>query len=431
MAGEFHNITDALKIAYPPKVVEPMVNEETPFRRQVQKSVPADAKPTEAIVKFGGNLNPPMNFGNTVDGGTLPTPKDRTDVQFQLTPVLFAGAMTLGYITQSAADSNKSAFNGGEVMRRTKETLVDLAKWIERLYVATHGTGRIAQVEANTTNANTFTAALPVGTRLIRENMMISVRTTDGGNTVSGTVDNLKVTDVNHSTRVVTFAGDGTHDLTAGHHVYVVVEAAQSFTTNPFPNGLRGLVDDGTFLGTVHGLSRTTFPKLKANVFGNGGTLRNLTEQLLIRACHEIRARSGKRITDIWTSEGQIEKYIEFVAPDRRLVVTGKTDTQNMVTGYKGDELVHYAPGIAAKINLSWDLVPRELYLINWDSFFHYQSKQLGWVVPGDQLWPTPTSGGYKASYLGYACAIENIGCDFFLANGVIRDLRDPSIGDA
>jgi hypothetical protein len=435
MAGEFENITNALKIAYAPKMVEPMVNEETPFRRTLSKEVPSGGRVGEGIVKFGGNLNPPQNVGNTVDGGTLAPVKDRTEVQFQLVPKLFTSAMQIGFITRAAANSNKSAFNGGELKRRTKEILVDIAKYIESNYTSTHGTGRRARVESDGASS-TFVAALPEGTRLLRENFYISERTTDGGNTTG--VDFRYITAINHSTRTVTYSGaDGV--LVANQHIYVVVEAAQTFTApsasgqSPFANGLRGLVDDGTYAQYIHGLDRTTAAnaKLKANVFSNGGTLRNLTEQLLVRACHEIRARSGKRITDIWTSEGQIEKYIEFVAPDRRLVVTGKTDTQNMVTGYKGDEMVHYAPGIAAKINLSFDIIPRELYLLNWDTFFHYEAKPLGWVDEGEMLRLTPASSAYKASYLGYVCSVEDIGCDMPIANGVIRDLRDPAIGDA
>jgi hypothetical protein len=168
---------------------------------------------------------------------------------------------------------------------------------------------------------------------------------------------------------------------------------------------------------------------LYGQVFGNGGTLRNLSEQLLVRACHEIRARSGKRVTDIWTSEGQAEKYIEFVAPDRRYTVSGN-GVQGMGTGYQEGSLVHYAPGIMATINISFDIVPRELYLLNWDTWFHYVAKELGFVDQGEMLKLTPTSGAYKASFLGYVAAIENIGCDFPSANGVIRDLADPAIGD-
>lgn len=426
MAGEFEQITGALKIAYADKAVEPMVNAEAPFRKKLSKGVPSGARVSEGIVKFGGNLNPPQNVGQLVDGGTLPAPKERTDVQFQLTPTLFAGSLQIGWISRSAANSSKSAFNRGEVRRRTDEVVQDTAKFIESTYVGTHGTGRRAQVESD--GVNTFVASKPVGVRLLRENMYISVRTTDGGATVRDSTDFRKITAIAQSTRTVTYDG-ADQTLVANDHVHPVVEASQLFTTNPFANGLRGLIDDATYLATLHGLARATYPKLNANVFGNGGVVRNLTEQLLVRACHEIRARSGKRIDEIWTSEGQVEKYIEFVAPDRRYTVSGN-GLQGMATGYQEENLVHYAPGIKAAINISFDLVPRELYLLNWSTFFHYVAKELGFVDEGEMLKLTPASGTYKASFLGYVAAIENIGCDFPLANGVIRDLADPAIGD-
>lgn len=417
----------ALKVAYAPKVVEAMVNAETIFRPKLKKSVPAGAKATEGILKFAANFNPPQNLGNTNDGGTLAPAKDRTEKQFTLTPVLFTFSMQIGLVTREIANSNKSAWNGGELRRRTDEVMVDGAKYIESSYTGTHGTGRRARVESD--GANNFVASLPEGTRLLRENMMFSERTTDGGATTG--VDFRKITAIDHSTRTVTYDGaDG--GLVPGQHIHAaVVEASQDITTaNPFPNGLRGLIDDTTFTSTHHGLSKTTFPKLKANVFSNGGTLRNLTEQLLVRACHEIRARSGKKVTDIWTSEGQMEKYLEFVAPDRRLIRNSPGDTGNMATGYKGTEMVHYGPGIEIKLNYSYDIVPRELFLINWDTFFHYQAKELGWIEGVDRLLLVPVSGGYKGSLIGYPTALENIGCDFPLANGVIRDLKDPAIGD-
>lgn len=417
----------ALKIAYAPKVVEAMVNEETVFRAKLKKSVPSGAKASEAILKFNANFNPPQNVGNSLDGGTLAPAKDRLEAQFTLTPAFFTFSMQIGLVTKAIANTNKSAWNGGELRRRTDEVMVDAAKYIETCYTGTHGTGRRARVESD--GSNNFVAALPEGTRLLRENMYISERTTDGGATTG--MDFRKITAIDHATRTVTY--DGTDEtLVAGQHIHAgIVEAAQDITTaNPYPNGIRGLVDDTTFTSSLHGLSKTTYPKLKANVFGNGGTPRNLTEQLLVRACHEIRARSGKRVTDIWTSEGQMEKYLEFVAPDRRLIRNSPSDTGNMATGYKGTEMIHYGPGIALKLNYSYDIVPRELYLLNWDTFFHYQAKELGWIDGVDHLLLTPGSGTYKASLLGYPTALENIGCDMPIANGVIRDLKDPAIGD-
>ena len=426
MAGEFESITAAIKTIYPPKAVEAMTNEDAPFRKALNKQVPAGAMPTEGIVKFGGNLNPPQNQGQLLDGGSLPVPKDRDDVQFQLTPTLYAGGFQIGMITRSAGSSGKSAFNKGELARRTEETLSNLGKFIEQTYTGTHGTGRRARVEASTSSTANFTAALPEGTALLKEKQYISIRTTDGGSTVDSSVDLRSITAINHDTRLVTFSG-ATASLTAGSHVHPVVEAAQSITSvNPFANGLRGLVDDATFLTTVEGLSRSTYPKLKSIVNSNGGVLRNLTEAILIRVLHETYTRSGKRPTDCWTGPGQFEKYIEFVAPDRRYMVP-EQGIDVLKTGYKA--LVHVTPSGPINLNLSVDIVPRELYLLNWSTFFHYVAKEMDWW-DGDMLKPTPTSGGFKASYMAHLVSIENIGCDMPLANAVVRDLRDPRAGD-
>lgn len=427
MAGEFDSITNALKIAYPPKAIEPMVNQETPFRAQLKKLIPAGGRVTEGIVKFGANFNPPQNQGQLIDGGALPAPKDRTQDQFQLTPTIFAAGFQIGWVTRAVGNSNKSAFNGGELRRRTEETIADLAKFMEVNYTSTHGTGRRARVESDGASS-TFVAALPEGTRLLRENQFITARTTDGGATVRDSVDLRSISSINHDTRTVTYSG-ADQTLVAGDHIHPVVEATQSFVTNPFSNGLRGLVDDATFLTTIHGLSRTTYPKLKANVNANGGTLRNLTESILVRACHNNRARSGKRVTDAWTSEGQAEKYIEFVAPDRRYTVAGK-GVQNMGTGYQEGSLVHYYPGGMFELNISFDMVPREIFLLNRDTFFHYLAEDMDWWDEGGMLKPTPNSTSYKASYLAFVKAIENIGCDMPIGNTVVRDLKDPAIGD-
>jgi len=424
MAGEFDQITAGLKNAYPKSVIDAMVNEETPFRKKLKKSVPAGSRVSEAIVKFGFNFNPPQNVGNLADGGTLPPAKDRTQDQGTLTPVIFAGAFQIGWTTRKAGNSNNAAFNGGELRRRTEETLSNLAKFVETSYTGTHGTGRRARVESD--GSNNFVAALPEAALLLRENFYITVRTTDGGATVRDSLDLRKITAINHATRTVTYDG-ADQTLVAGDHVHIVNELAQTIVA---PNGLRGLVDDSTFASSIHGLSRSTYPKLKANVAGNGGTLRNLTEQILIRASHENRARSGKRVTDFWTGPGQVEKYIEFVAPDRRYMVKSDTDPQSMVTGYTDDKLVHVAPGVYARINLSFDIVPREMFLLNWDTFFHYVAQDMDWMDEGGMLQPTPTSGAYKASFLAYLGSIENIGNDMPLGNTVVRDLKDPVVGD-
>ena len=435
MAGEFQNIDNALKIVYPPKAIEAMVNEETPFRKWLKKQIPAGGRVTEGIVKFGANLAPPQNVGQTADGGALVTPKDRTDRQFTLRPSIFTAGFQIGWMTRAAATSNKSAFNGGELRRRTEETITDLAKFIEQTYVATSGSGRRAIVESDP-GANQLVLAQPLNVRLLRVNHVISLRTTDGGDSVRDSLDNRTITAINESTRTITYSGvDQTPVI--GDHVHIVTAASQtglnsvsSATMGVSANGLRGLVDDGTHAAYLHGLQRaaTGNQKLSANVSSNAGVLRSITEQILINACHSNRHASGKRVTDMWTNTGQAEKYIEFVAPDRRYNVSGG-GVQGMGTGYQEDSLVHYAPGVKAKIQIALDLAPREMYLLNMDGFFHYLAQDMDWW-DAPMLKPTPATTTYSASYLAHVGSIENIGLDFPVGNTVIRDLKDPLCGD-
>ena len=71
MAGEFQNLGVALKTVYPSKALEPMLNEEAPFRQKLAKSVPAGAKVSKGDVKFNGVLALPQNVAQILDGDDL------------------------------------------------------------------------------------------------------------------------------------------------------------------------------------------------------------------------------------------------------------------------------------------------------------------------------------------------------------------------
>jgi len=422
MAGEIESLSNSLKNFYPDKAFQAMLNLEVPLRKMMK------ANPYRVgdggIVKFLAYMDTAQNVSQIADGGDLPTPGERTEDQFTLNPSLFSGTFQIGEVTKGAANTNKSAFNSGELTRRIEETAEDIAKRINVVYSGTHGTGRLGRVL--TDGASNFVADVPEGVQLFRVNMPLEARDLDVGGAIRDSFSNQKITAIDIDTRTVTYAGTN-RTLVAGDSVYV-------FGTYGIrnANGLRGLVDDGTFLTTVQGLSRTTYPKLKAVVKGNSGTLRNLTEQILVNACHDVRQRTGKKISHIMTNTGQIEKYIEFVSPDRRFNVTGSTPP-TYVTGYNEGGLVHVAPGINAKIEINYDIVAREIYLLSMDTFFHYEAVPLSWWdKDGSILKPTPgTTGNYKASYIASIRSVENIGCDMPLANCVIRDLRDPLIADA
>ncbi len=441
MAGEIDQITDSLKTMYPTRAIRPMVNVETPFRKRLKRDLPSGARATEgAALNFAANMNPPQNVAQIADGATLPTPKDRLEKQWTLKPTFFVADFVVGWVTKKAATSQKSTFSsGGELRRRTEETITDAAKYIEQTYAMGHGTGRRAVILADGA-ANTPTLQFPEGGYFLRENHMISVRTTDGGDTVRDSCDFRKITAVDTLSNPHTFTYDGADQtLVAGDHVHIVAAAAQTgLGTGVSAMGLRGICSDGTTVGstmaaTFQNLSRATYPKTRANVKANpagAGVLRNLTEQVLINACNENWQRSGKRITDGWINTGQAEKYIEFVAPDRTFPTQGGK-LPGYVTGYDDDSLVHIYPGGRFNLHISPDIMPRELYLINMDTFFLYEAQELDWWDEGSMLKPVPVSGGYKAAWFAALASVENLGNDFPIGNTKVIDLKDPRCFDA
>ena len=425
--GGFDQLTDALKRRYPKKRIEPMVNVATPFRRQAKKDLPKGyVHRGGGLLYFGANLAPPQNVGMIADGDNLPTPVDRSNDQFNMTAKLFPGTFQIGWLTEAAGNSGENAFNGGEVARRTEETVEDVAKHIERIYCGTHGTGRLATVESD--GSNTLVLKQPLGVTLIRRNMRISVRTTDGGDTIRDSLDNRKITKVVESTRTITYDG-ADQTASANDHVHLVTKASQTDLDTISAQGLEGIIDDSTFVTTFQGIDRSTVEEVKALVNSNSGVNRDLSEQILAKGVLDVRVKTGKNISDIWWNPGQSLKYLEFVSPDRRYQQTGGGIT-GMDTGYTEESMVHYFPGGKVRIHEAFDISPRVAYGINWSTIFNYVASGLDWWDKGggQRLLPVPVSGGFKAAWFAALCAKEDLGSDYPRANIVFKDLKDGLI---
>lgn len=423
MTGTYTDVANSLKLAYPTKNIEPMVNNETPFRNWLDKSIPAGAIFKEGKIQFGFNLNPPKNVAQILDGDQLVAPKDRTDIQGTILPTIYSGSFLVGWLTKKAFGSNEVAFNGGELVRRTEETITDTAKFMEQSMAGAWKGGSRGIVASD--GANNFVMDVPSRALLVDENMYITVMG------VGGAVDfeYRLVTAVDKDTGTVTYNGaDGA--ATPGSYVYVVQKAGLTLAnmTGAAGNSLTELVDDGTIQDSLHGQSRSTYPKLKATVSSSASN-RPLTEQLLINIIHKIRHRCGKRPTDGWCNTGQAEKYVEMIAPAVRVMQNGPGVTPK-VSGYDSDTLVHVFPGGKFTLQTSTDIVPRSLFVLNRTALFHYKAQSLDWWDEGNMLKPLPGNQTYYAAFFAALAAFENIGTDFPMANGVIRNLVDPLLGD-
>jgi hypothetical protein len=423
--------TGALKIAYPKKAVETMIQEDLVFRPRLKRGLPPGARISDGYeIHFGARLNPAQNVGMIADGGEFPTPKDAIDRQFIFYPRIFAADYTIGGMTRYAVNSDVAGFNGGEMQRRPEEAMGNLGKFIESTYVGTAGDGIRGYVESD--GSNTFVVAQPHGTRLIAENQYLTVRIA-AGSTVRDSLDLRTADAISHATRTVTYSG-ADQTAVAADPIYITPTLALSGATlAASANGLRGQVDDGTNALTIHGLTRSAAgnAKLSSLRLANGGERRNLTESLLLAAAHETARRSSKKPSTLLMGEGQCEKYIEHVAPQKRFPAVGRT-RPGKSTGYTIEELSFVSPYGAMDFMLSFDCLPGEIYGLSWDAMFFYSKLDSQWLsgVEAQNLMLMPGTNAFKFAWSAYLVSIENWGTDYPLAHFVISDLKDRLLGD-
>ena len=425
-AGELENISTELKSKYPNPsfTFEGVFRTEAKYRAKLK--VNNDYGLNEGVVTFPMKLTGMWSVGITADNAAFPTAKNPGVVQATLSPELFSSTVQVGLKTTSAANSGGSAFNSkGVTADRIEENAKEVASFMNKVYAGSNR-GRLAIVEADGTS--TFTAAKPLGTELLEEGMRLEAYTAHTSGSVRDSFSDHKITGIDHDTRIVTYVGaaDTADDrlLVAGDHIYIKGSYART------PVSMPDIVDDGTNCAVIYGRTRSTDLKTKAFVLANGGTKRDLTEQLLLDACSLPKRKAGKKITRLLCNDGQGRKYTSFVAAQRQYPGLASGDPR-YVTGYNENSLPFVAPGTNARLEEELDCPPRSVFCLSWDTFFLYQSEELKWLENGSGLLHlSPGSSTHNSAFLAYMYAVENQGNTMPRANSRLDDLNDPICGD-
>lgn len=131
----------------------------------------------------------------------------------------------------------------------------------------------------------------------------------DAGNNV---IDTATVTGV--ATNLASVTVD--HAVTVADNAKIVI--AQSATQNSYnqePEGILAGIDDGTYVGTYHGLSRTTYPILNAYVTTGVGAL---SLDAIQQMCDAVAIKTGKMF-DLFACEHAVRRaYLVLLESDRR-----------------------------------------------------------------------------------------------------------------
>lgn len=143
------------------------------------------------------------------------------------------------------------------------------------------GTGKLAQVNGAVVGL-VITVDNP-GTLYFKKNMKLEIF--DSAFTVQRTgVAQITAVDATASTITVDVVPTGTVD-----NDFIVREGAKDLEIQ----GLRGIIDDGTVLATLQGITSATDPEWKAAVDDNSGVLRSLTLPLMQSSFSKAEEQAG------------------------------------------------------------------------------------------------------------------------------------------
>jgi hypothetical protein len=378
------------------------------------------------------------NVRSGAEGSSMPQVSANSEVLGTVNAQEFKGAIQLTHLL-NLVGAPEVSWNGGQLAQQMKENTTDLSKLMQIELVLSHGTGRLAVVDAAVVAGNTFLARLPVSIHGLRKNMKVDFVDLDTGGAVQ--VTNRKITAIDRTTRGITgagaintYAGTVTFDgaaanLTAGWGVYITGDYGTAC------NGMRGLVSNGDLTSTFLGQSRTSQPLLNANVFANSGTPRPISEDLM-RFMADAIFHNGAEVESIRCNTGVMNEVAKLSVNQKRYSVI-KGEFPKYITGWReGDLLFAYDKAVCV-IKKDPNIPAREMYFLCFkDSFYKHTTAEMGWLSKGANgvLLPTPSSGGggYDYSWTALLYAAINQSNYYPLANGVIRDITDPGLaGDS
>lgn len=356
--------------------------------------VPINLRPSEAIASLG-------------DGEALPTPQNQTLVESSIGYNYLYGTIRITHPTIAASRNEAGAWT--KVISAEMEGLErDLRNDVNRQLFG-FGAGSLGTAAA----ANTGTEATITmnSGHQVKTNMVIDVHTlTSGG---SQDIDGIVVSSV--SGNVVTLASN--QSWGAASHVFRKGSRGNEMM------GLQGIIDDatatsgiGTFVTTLQGIVRGTYPEWNSNVFENStaDVGRNITDTLLDDSILEIEESGEGNLTCGITSRTQFRKIAQLMTPDRRY-----SDAMELNGGFK---------------SISWGGIP-----IFWDAscpvdtngndmLFWVDENELAIYQLADWNWDDEDGNvlhrneGY-ATYDGTLYYYANLGTTAPDNMGVIRDL--------
>lgn len=306
-----------LKEYYPAQGIVNQVNIDTFLLDKVEKA--------KRFQNVGGRyLYKPARFG--LSGGVgpraentaLPTPGTQTFDDIQIPVRFHYGVIQVTGPVMAVSKTDKQAF--AEALSLTMDGMYDEFRLVAGIMLYGWGSGIVGRVSSISGAVITLNDDIhPIN--WFYEGQKLSVYDSDEVTIDAGVTDPVQVTAVDLSARTVT--------VSSGTSIDATDRLVIAGSLNMAPMGLLGAIDDGTYVDTYFGISRTARARWKAYVdvasgasvtkYGNSAK-RAITGNLLQGALDAQRQRAGaaRPVDQIISSLGVRRNYWNQLSPDRR-----------------------------------------------------------------------------------------------------------------
>lgn len=324
-----------------------------------------------------------QGIGARREGELLPTPGQQGYAAARVGLKYLYGGVRLTGQTIELADSNPQAFVSA-LDQEISGLKSDLVKDQNRQFYG-DGSGALGTATAIGTTVQTFTSTTGNALKYVEVGMLVDV--------ILGTsLGNANPTVVAASRNVTANTGtvatlDGAAFSTAVGDILV-----RAGSVNREPIGLAAIVNSS---GTLYNIDPNTETTWKATVDANGGTLRPLSEGLMIKNVDASRQLGGK-VSLILSNLGVRRSYFNLLVQQRRY-----SNTQEFEGGFRGLAFTTDAgeiPYIADP-----DCTNNTMYFVDEKQIKLYREKDWSWMSRDGSMWQRVIGyDQYEATYFQY-----------------------------
>jgi hypothetical protein len=385
------SITDTLKLVYGDGLKEQFAQEETLWNR-----LPKSNKvPAGLGYEFSVSFADPQGVGARAESGKLPDPLVGKFDKATVLPKFCYGASRLTGPALEAGKGNAAAFidaQTNQIQGIYRSFLHDLNRqcWGD-------GFGKLATLsvasdtlDTNASNTWNVTCNNALGVRYLRPGMLVDFY---AGSAVDQSSVASRIKWVDTANKIAVMEGnDGTYKTNhpiATHAGYTIVAEVvpnaatmvkmgtrvASFATTDTAyemTGLLGIFDDSSLITTFQGINASTTYQWRSNILKNSGTLRELTEDLLLQAADTTRTNSGKNPEVMYMGQGMRRKLANLFLPDVRFT------PQELKGGY--ETLTFSAGGVPIEVVVDPVGQPNSIFMATKDAVEKFELKSLGWL---------------------------------------------------